>query len=287
MTRTIAAATALLTAISLLGSPLRAEDARYPDDSFSRPQVDRWQSFETVTGVQPPGNPVQRLADYEVNELRAVTRGGLPWASWRFTCRPGRGAVLCFSDRIRRLPTAVTVRIANASDRPASFAVTMPEMPWSPDPNQPYFNWVVNGDAPVAPGEERVVRFDLSGLHADKAVAGQRPTPPTSINLHVGSTDPGVAYHFDLREWTVLYPDATGVHVTSLAAPPRLVPVRMPPSPSPPRGCDPMRSQTWKSATIPTCCGASAWTPRSAKPSLRLGAARCAPRRPGICPTAS
>ena len=213
-----------LAAIVLLGSPLLADDSRYPDDSFSRPQTDRWLSFETLTGVQPPGNPVQRLADYEANELRAVTRGGLPWASWRFTCRPGRGAVLCFNDRIRHLPTAVTVRIANESGRPAAFAVSMPEMPWSPDPKQQYFNWVVNGDAPVPPGEERVVRFELAGLHADKAVPGQRPMPPTSINLHVASTDPGIEYRLDLREWTVLYPDAPGVHLTALAAPPRLLP---------------------------------------------------------------
>ncbi len=71
-------ASVLLAAIVLFGAPPAADSAVYPDDSFSRPQVDRWQSFETVTGVEPAGNPVQRMADYEVNELRAAVRDGKP-----------------------------------------------------------------------------------------------------------------------------------------------------------------------------------------------------------------
>jgi len=213
----------LLAALILLGSPLLADDFGYPDDSFSRPKADRWLSLETLTGVQAPGNPVGRMADYELNELRAVTRAGLPWTRWRFICRPGRGAVLCFSERIRHMPSAVTVRIASEGSRPAAFTLSMPEMPWAPDRSRQYLNWAVIGDAPVPPGQERVVRFDLAGLRADKAAAIQRPSPPTSINLHATGTEAGVEYLLDLREWTVLYPDAPGVHVTALTAPKRLL----------------------------------------------------------------
>ncbi len=213
----------LLAALILPGAPQVADSSRYPDDSYSRPQVDCWLCFEALTGVQPPGNPVERMADYELNELRAVARGGVTWARWRFICRPGRGAVLCFSDRIRHVPSAVTVRVANEGSQPAGFAVSMPEMPWSPEPTRPYLNWSVMGDAPVPPGQERVVRFDLAGLRADGAASGQRPTPPTSVNLHVASPEAGVEYRLDLGQWTVLYPDAPGVRILALTAPKRLL----------------------------------------------------------------
>jgi hypothetical protein len=214
----------LLTALIVLGAPPAADSAPYPDDSYSRPQVDRWSSFETLTGVQPPGNPVQRMADYELNELRAVTRDGKPWARWRFICRPNKGAVLCFSTAFRHLPSTVTVRCFNGGTKPATFAMSTPEVPWSPDASHPYFNWSVMGDAPVPPGEERVVRFDLTRLGADKAVPGQKPVPPISVNLHSAGPEAGVEYRLDLREWTVLYPDAPGVKVSSLTAPKRLAP---------------------------------------------------------------
>lgn len=198
----------------------------YPDGAFSCPPVDRWDCFETVSGVQPAGNPVQRLAQWERNDLRAVQRGGQPWTRWRFICRPGNGAVLCFHDRFRRMPQAVTVRVANAGTRPVSLAVSLSEVPWLPDPKVQWRNWAVGGDAPVPAGAERTVRFDLAHLAPDRpvATAGATPAWPTAVNLHVGGPEAGVEYVLDLREWTVSYPAAPGVAVSRLTAPDDVAP---------------------------------------------------------------
>lgn len=197
---------------------------RYPDDPFSRPAVDPWQVFETVAGVQPPGNPVQRAQDTDRNDLRALAWNGLPWGLWRFTCKPGKGAVLCFSDRISRLPKAVTVRVANQGQRPVSLTVSMGEIPWSPEPDGPARQWAVEGDAGVPPGGDREVRFDLANLRTNQPGQATTPRFPTSINLHVGGIEAGVEYALALREWTVHYPDAPGVRVSALAAPATLLP---------------------------------------------------------------
>jgi hypothetical protein len=196
----------------------------YPDDPFSRPVLDRWQAFETASGVQPAGNPVQRAADYERNELRAITIRGLPWALWRFACRPGRGAVLCFAQRLSRLPLAITVRVANQGQKPAAFAVSTGEVPWRPDTAGPARQWAVEGDAPVAPGAESEVRFDLARLRPDRAGVQASPQFPTTLNLHVGPLEPGTEYALALREWTVHYPEAPGVSVSAIESPAMLLP---------------------------------------------------------------
>ncbi len=144
----------LSLAIFLPLAAISAAQPDYPDDAFSCPAEDRWDCFETVTGVQPPGNPVQRLAQWDVNQLRAVLDDGPARASWPFVCKPGQGAVLCFSDRIRRMPRAVSVRVDNRGTRAAAFAVSMVEIPWVPGTEGDCRNWAVNGDAPVAAGEE-------------------------------------------------------------------------------------------------------------------------------------
>jgi len=213
-----------LALVTLLLQGIGCAAPTYPDDAFSSPPADRWDAFETLTGVQPPGNPVSRMTQYELNELRAVTRHGKPWARWRFICRPGHGAVLCFSERIRRMPRLVRVRIANRGERPATFAVSMAEMPWVPGTEGETLNWAVNADGPLSPGEERVVRFDLSELRPNTEADRSVPRWPTTINLHVGGPQGGVLYALELREWTVLYAPAEGITVDSLTVPSPLRP---------------------------------------------------------------
>ena len=205
-------------------APLAARGATYPADPYSCPAEDRWNALETVSRVQPPGNPVQRLAQWDCNELRSAVRNGALVALLEvcLQARQRRRAVL----RRHSLPRAlaVSVRVANRGQRTYLLRGLAGRIPWMPGSESDCRAWVVNADAPVAPGEERVVRFDLTRLQPDRPCPRTAPAWPTAVNLHVGAPAPGVQYELQLREWTVHYPEAAGVRAASLQVPPTLAP---------------------------------------------------------------
>ncbi|MCC7495491.1 MAG: hypothetical protein IT204_24285 [Fimbriimonadaceae bacterium] len=207
--------TATLLALLLAGS-------RYPDDPTSRPLLDRWPAFETVAGVQPAGHPVQRAADYTVNELRAATLDGAPATLWRFAPRPGRGAVLCFHDRLRRAPRAVSVKVRNDSPEALVLAVSAAEIPWSNDLPGPWRQWAVNAPASLPAGATQTVTFDLTAWQPQPPGPPAAPRWPTTVNLHAGALHDGVEYRLLLADWTVQYDPAPGITAVRLTLPARV-----------------------------------------------------------------
>jgi hypothetical protein len=214
--------TTLLAAVAgaLAQEPAAPAWTVYPDDAYSRPQVDRRNVFETGCGVAPMGDVEWRATTYAQCDLRLMTRAGQPRSSLRVATKERPTVHLVVTDRVRRAPTEVRFTLRNLGPTPVRVGLVLDEMPWQPIRENSGASWAIGTTIEVAPGPEQELCYRFADSRALTPGALSAPRWPSNcLRIDLEGLRPGTLHEFELAALTVVYPLPSGVDAATLRAP--------------------------------------------------------------------
>ncbi|MCC6729815.1 MAG: hypothetical protein IT208_10805 [Chthonomonadales bacterium] len=190
----------------------------YPDDAFSRPAEDVRGAFETLAGVHLAPDPRTRSAVYSESALEPAPGGG---CRWRWRSRRPAIASLVIGEKIRQLPSAISLRVRNAGAVPVGLFLLLDELTWEPVRESTAIGWRLGPTQRLGPGEDRVLRFEMSGAApADGARTVRAPRCPFfGQRLAVEGVPAETACDLVLRAFTVHYAPAQSLRCAALEVP--------------------------------------------------------------------
>jgi hypothetical protein len=200
-----------------LGVPVAFTDEPvYPDDAFSRPLEDKRPAFETLDGVGPFLAVDDRAAHFSDQDFRLAVTDGRTRARWRFRSRGLDHNVLMVSERIRRAPRAIALRVVNRSPAPISVGLEAHELGWLPVAEHTGAAWTIGESQAVAAGQDRVLTYPLAQARAPGRERVRYPLG--ALLLKLAGVKPDVPYELLLSDLVVYYDPAPGARVLSLTA---------------------------------------------------------------------
>lgn len=196
----------------------------YPDLAFSRPVEDRWPVFSTLSGCAIGLDALARAVHLPQCDLRLQDGPHGTCANLRFTPRGIDGLSLRLDEKLRRVPTAVTLELVNHSALPIRVALQVQELPWVPGRESQAVLWTLGEAQTAGPAEQCSLTFAWPDCFCREL---PRPRPPrfpmSALFLQFQDLQGGAEYNLDLLSFTVHH-GVPSLRLRSLQVPQTLCP---------------------------------------------------------------